>query len=312
MDQTNNTPKQNNNTTTDIKVEQGQETVKKLFRLTRKKILFSFLVLFFALVSFTTVTVYKIYRNNRIALTIFGTTKYSAKNVATIAKELKDSGADEKLANIFIENKEKLKYLTDNIPALKPSDEELQEARKIFYPNKTKLSSVEEDDVYRNLVFYKYKSLKYGTWLGSVYVFPFDNNKDTDISSEDNAKAKAIATLGSLEQNKITSAEAVEAIVYDSAFDPANDLPNPSGDFVSTDLSEKTFAFEDINDGIFNHKDTGYSNIEKAIKPGTGVQATGAYYFYYIEPTGYTKATSNIDAQVSVVVDLLKGIKAQY
>lgn len=255
---------------------------------------------------------YKIYHNNKVALTIFGTTKYTIKSVNTISQELKAFGLDSKLANAFIEEKEKLKYLTDNVPAIRPTEKELSDAKKMFYPDKTKLTTVEEDEVYRNTVFYKYKSLKYGSYLGTVYVFPFDAKDDTDLSNESNAKTKAIATLGGLESGKLSSSDVVDDIFNDSAFDMSTTLPNPSGDFLSIDLSDKTFGFNDINDGIFNHKNTGYSNVEKALTPGTGVEATGAYYFYYIEPIGYQRATSNIDAQISVVVDLLKNVKAQY
>jgi hypothetical protein len=255
---------------------------------------------------------YKIYHNNKVALTIFGTTKYTIKSVNTISQELKAFGLDSRLASSFIEEKEKLKYLTDNIPAIKPTEQELSDARKMFYPDKTKLTTVEEDEVYRNTVFYKYKSLKYGSYLGTIYIFPFDTKDNTELSNENNAKAKAIAALSGLKSGKLSSSNVVDDVFSDSAFDMSTTLPNPSGDFISTDLSEKTFGFDDINDGIFNHKNIGYSNIEKALTPGAGVEATGAYYFYYIEPAGYQQATGNIDAQISVVADILKNVKAQH
>ncbi len=277
----------------------------------KKIIIFALFLLTIALIA-SGVYLYKIYRDKKVALTVFGTTKYKAKDINTIAQDLKAAGLDDKLVNTFIEDKEKLNYLTNNVPAIKPTEKELSDAKKMFYPDKTKLTTVEEDEVYRNTVFYKYKSLKYGSYLGTVYVFPFDAKDGTDLSNESNAKTKAIAALGGLESNKLSSSDVVDDIFNDSAFDMSTTLPNPSGDFLSIDLSDKTFGFNDINDGIFNHKNTGYSNVEKALTPGTGVEATGAYYFYYIEPIGYHRATSNIDAQISVVVDLLKNVKAQY
>lgn len=294
------------------KVKNIFKKITSALRPTKRKLFGLGLTAILTAVIFGALHLYKLYHNNRVALTIFGTTKYTIKSVNTISQELKAFGLDSKMANVFIEEKEKLKYLTDNVPAIKPTEKELSDARKMFYPDKTKLTTVEEDEVYRNTVFYKYKSLKYGSYLGTVYIFPFDAKDDTDLSSEGNAKAKAITALSDLKSSKLSSSDVVDDIFNDSAFEISTTLPNPSGDFISTDLSEKTFGFDDINDGIFNHKDTGYSNVEKAIKPGTDVEATGAYYFYYIEPAGYQQATGNIDAQISVVVDLLKNVKAQY
>ena len=143
------------------------------FRPTKKKILAVALTAISTTMILSALHLYKIYHNNKVALTIFGTTKYTIKSVDAISKELKEFGLDAKLANSFIEEKEKLKYLTDNVPSIKPSTQELDDARKMFYPHKDKLTTVEEDEVYRNTVFYKYKALKYGSYIGTVFVFPF-------------------------------------------------------------------------------------------------------------------------------------------